>query len=314
MIGKQRLGHTAWWMAAMLIFVLLIGFSDRGLLPHVAAEEESTPAQAEAEAESPGGESSEPATEVADSDEEGSDEEGSDRTDSDQKVSDQAPVEEEPAAAGSDDAEVKATERQATDDAGASAPAESDTAKPAESGEQEEEGGTQEQEVDPAEEEESTAEEDPQQKDDDAQEAPPEQKKRIIGATAEILEKQSGLLFRARVDTGAKSCSLHVEEMEIVNEEDGWKDNIGKVVKFKVTNGGKRAHWLDRRIDSYVIIKSSNGRERRYKVPLTLRWKGIEKKVLVTLTNRKGMDYPLLLGRNFLRGDFLVDVELNSTD
>jgi len=26
------------------------------------------------------------------------------------------------------------------------------------------------------------------------------------------------------------------------------------------------------------------------------------------------MDYPLLIGRNFLRGDFLVDVDLNSDD
>jgi hypothetical protein len=36
-----------------------------------------------------------------------------------------------------------------------------------------------------------------------------------------------------------------------------------------------------------------------------------EKKVLVTLNDRTDMEFPLLIGRNFLRGDFLVDVEKN---
>jgi len=30
--------------------------------------------------------------------------------------------------------------------------------------------------------------------------------------------------------------------------------------------------------------------------------------VLVTLNDRTDMEYPLLVGRNYLRGDFLVDV------
>ena len=143
---------------------------------------------------------------------------------------------------------------------------------------------------------------------------PSKKKKRVIGATAMLLEKQSGLLFRARVDTGSKSCSLHVEEMVIEDEEEKWVDNIGKVVRFRVKNRSDETHWLEGRIDGYVIIKTSDTRERRYKVPLILRWKGIEKKVLVTLNNRNGMEYPLLLGRNFLRGDFLVDVDINNDD
>ncbi len=129
-----------------------------------------------------------------------------------------------------------------------------------------------------------------------------------------LLEKQSGLLFRARVDTGAKSCSLHVKEMVIEDEEEKWGDNKGKVVRFKVKNRSDETHWLEGRIAGYVIIKTSDSRVRRYKVPLILRWKGIEKKVLVTLNNRNGMEYPLLLGRNFLRGDFLVDVDIDNDE
>jgi len=182
----------------------------------------------------------------------------------------------------------------------------------AESDEQEvPEESDREREFDPEDEEPETPSAEQEEGDDST---PPEKEKRIIGATARLLEKQSGLLFRARVDTGAKSCSLHVEDMVIEKEEDKWVDNIGKVIRFKVKNHSEETHWISGRIDGYVIIKTSDARERRYKVPLILRWKGLEKKVLVTLNNRDGMEYPLLLGRNFLRGDFLVDVDIDNDD
>jgi len=141
-------------------------------------------------------------------------------------------------------------------------------------------------------------------------------KKRVIGATATVMEKQSELLFRARVDTGAKSCSLHVEKVVIEDESETMADNIGKVIRFQVKNRDDETHWLEGKINGYVLIKTSNSeiRERRYKVPITLRWKDVEKTVLVTLNDRSHMEYPLLLGRNFLLGEFIVDVELNNED
>jgi hypothetical protein len=44
-------------------------------------------------------------------------------------------------------------------------------------------------------------------------------------------------------------------------------------------------------------------------VRLALQWKDFSKEVLVTLNDRTDMTYPLLIGRNFLQGDFLVDVD-----
>ena len=61
-------------------------------------------------------------------------------------------------------------------------------------------------------------------------------------------------------------------------------------------------------------MKTSIDSERRYKVPLELQWKNVKKRVLVTLNDRAGMRYPLLIGRNFLRGDFVVDVEKDNED
>ncbi len=146
-----------------------------------------------------------------------------------------------------------------------------------------------------------------------SQETPPVQK-RVIGATATLMEKQSELLFRARVDSGAKSCSLHIEDYKIENESDQMAENIGKVVRFHIKNGNGESHWLDAKIAGYVVVKTAAHRERRYKVPLTLRYKDFEKTVLVTLNNREKMEFPLLLGRNFLMGDFVVDVEQDNNE
>ena len=144
--------------------------------------------------------------------------------------------------------------------------------------------------------------------------AAPAKKKRIIGATARFQEKQSGFMFNARIDTGAKTCSLHIKKLHIEDEVEKMRDNIGKVVHFQVKNGEKESHVIESKIQGYVIIKTADVRERRYKVPLILRCGDFEKEVLVTLNDRSDMEFPLLIGRNFLRGDFLVDVELDNGD
>lgn len=175
------------------------------------------------------------------------------------------------------------------------------------------EGDVPEEDV-PVESERSVEEEPPSEEEGGA--APAEKKKHIIGATAVLMEKKSELLFRARIDSGAKSCSLHIEEMIIEDEAEKWRDNVGKLVKFRIKNG-KNETWMTEKIDGYVIIKTSDTSkegERRYKVPLTFVWKDMEKTVLVTLNNREKMEYPLLIGRNFLRGDFLIDVDLDNDD
>jgi hypothetical protein len=49
-------------------------------------------------------------------------------------------------------------------------------------------------------------------------------------------------------------------------------------------------------------------------VPLAINWKNSNKTVLVTLNDRKHMQYGMLLGRNWLQGDFIVDIDVNSDD
>lgn len=143
-----------------------------------------------------------------------------------------------------------------------------------------------------------------------------EREKLIIGATADIAEVSTGFTFPARIDTGAKSCSLHVEKFEIDNESPDPLDNVGKPIRFLVKNDKGESAWIETEIVGRVRIRSAstNKFDRRYKVSLNLQWQDFQKVVTVSLNNRTDMAYPLLIGRNFLRGDFLVDVDLELSD
>jgi hypothetical protein len=140
-----------------------------------------------------------------------------------------------------------------------------------------------------------------------------EQSKRVIGATATLTETESGYSFPARIDTGAQSCSLHVEKIEIVNESTSRVRNVGKMARILLKSESGKTKTIETKIVGAVRVKSSSLKtgeyDRRYKVRLTLKWKNFEKEVLVTLNDRTDMEFPLLIGRNYLRGDFLVDVQ-----
>jgi hypothetical protein len=135
---------------------------------------------------------------------------------------------------------------------------------------------------------------------------------RMIGATALVTEMSTGLPFPARVDTGATCCSIHCEELEIKDADPDPKVNIGKRVRFLIEprEGKGKGEWIEAKIMDHVKVRTSEREDERYKVQLKLKVDDVEKKVLVTLNDREKMKYPVLLGRNFLADDFLVNVSL----
>jgi hypothetical protein len=136
---------------------------------------------------------------------------------------------------------------------------------------------------------------------------------RMIGATALVTEMSSGLPLPARVDTGATCCSIHCEKLEIRDADPDPKVNIGKRVRFLIEppDDKEEGEWIEAKIVDHVKIRTSEREDERYKVRLKFKVEDVEKKVLVTLNDRDKMKYPVLLGRNFLRDDFLVNVALD---
>lgn len=132
----------------------------------------------------------------------------------------------------------------------------------------------------------------------------------VIGPTAAITEVSSGVEFTARVDTGAASTSLHCtpEDFVIVDPSDDPLENLNKPARVRIENRLGDASWIETRIIDYVEVRNAEAAEGRYKIRLPLYCQGVQKEAVVNLNDRSHMSYRMLLGRDFLAGQFLVDV------
>lgn len=135
----------------------------------------------------------------------------------------------------------------------------------------------------------------------------------VIGVSAAAVERQSGVQLPARVDTGAASCALHVEDFVIDDEAESMDENVGKSIKIKIVDERGESHWIESSVADVAKVKnpSTRKRQRRYKVWLDLAVDEVAGRVKVAITDRGHMRFPLLLGRNFLAGRFLIDPSLD---
>ncbi len=102
-------------------------------------------------------------------------------------------------------------------------------------------------------------------------------------------------LIVGKIDTGAFSAALHVDSIKVI--ESG--------LQVKISNNTYIFHqW------SEVEVKSSNGKsQKRYGIKIKMRLGKKNYRIFVSLTNRKNMKFPLLIGRRFLQENgFIVDV------
>lgn len=104
--------------------------------------------------------------------------------------------------------------------------------------------------------------------------------------------------LRAKLDTGAKSSALHVDNLQLVSP---------KKAKFDVVLDTGRVRHVTARVSRIARVKSSNGQfERRVFIETGLRIGPHERAVEVSLVDRGSMLHRMLLGRTSLKG-LLVD-------
>lgn len=114
----------------------------------------------------------------------------------------------------------------------------------------------------------------------------------------------------AKIDTGAYGSALHCHHIELVEVE-------GKpVLSFKVLDPD-HPEYEEQTFYSEVfndkLVKNSGGNsEHRYTIKTSIIIFGEEKKIEFSLTDRKKMKHPVLLGRKFLSRAYLVDVRLKN--
>jgi hypothetical protein len=112
-------------------------------------------------------------------------------------------------------------------------------------------------------------------------------------------------MIKAKVDTGARSSSLHAYDLQqFTREGERW-------VRFKVHPVQRNTHKVtvaEAQVLEYRSVRSSSGKAAKRPVVLThIALLGQNWPVELTLANRDAMGFRMLLGRQAFRGRFLVD-------
>lgn len=109
--------------------------------------------------------------------------------------------------------------------------------------------------------------------------------------------------LRAKVDTGANTSALHVEDMQFL--PDGYAEFDVVLSRQNV----RRRRRIVAKISRWAKVRSSNGHySMRCFVHTTIRIGPIQKRIELSLVSREKMTYRMLLGREALEGDFVIDV------
>jgi len=129
--------------------------------------------------------------------------------------------------------------------------------------------------------------------------------KLVVGETEPIYIADPGLVYTARIDSGATTSSLHATNIQRF-ERDGqpW-------VRFDINVPGRdetltMEHEISRR--ARIIQSNTEDPERRIVVELPFVIGDYRDVAEFTLSDRSHLTYPVLVGRNILRDIMLIDV------
>ena len=131
--------------------------------------------------------------------------------------------------------------------------------------------------------------------------------KTLIGWRETVSLPDLGLdAVNAKIDTGARTSALHVDHIEQLPGVDG-EDRIRLFRHGDKRAGSTHQSW-DMPAASLRKIKSSNGTfEFRYVIDTELVIGPVRQRIELTLTDRRGMRYEMLIGRTALRRHFIIN-------
>jgi hypothetical protein len=129
----------------------------------------------------------------------------------------------------------------------------------------------------------------------------------LIGRKEYLAFPDWGVRLRVKVDTGAFSSALDVASYELE------RDDTGRLIA-RLSLCLSRRHPNRRTVVFAPVVKlvgvtsSCGERQERPLLETTVRLGPVEKRIRLTVANRSSMRCRMLLGREALAGDFVVDV------
>jgi len=126
--------------------------------------------------------------------------------------------------------------------------------------------------------------------------------KPVVGWVENVTINGEPMILPAKIDTGAQTSSLHCDCITPI-EKDGeqW-------VQFGITGIDGKSVRLRRKVERIAKVKTHKGEpSERMVVRIGVCLAKVYREVEVTLVDRSKYEYAMLVGRNFLEGQFVVD-------
>ncbi len=128
--------------------------------------------------------------------------------------------------------------------------------------------------------------------------------KMVLGEAEMVYLETGEVKMRARIDSGAATSSLHAEEIERF-ERDGerWVRFITR------SKEGAESIPMELPVTRRIRVKSTNDTpDQRLVVEVNVRIGQHTERIEVSLVDRGHYEFPILIGRNYLKGIAVVDV------
>jgi hypothetical protein len=130
---------------------------------------------------------------------------------------------------------------------------------------------------------------------------------RTIGSIEKVSLVDLGFTdLDVKIDSGATTSALHAQNIRKIKVENKSYVQFRMLDKSHIAYEGSEITLPLHKIKK---VRSSNGYlQRRYSIQTRMKLGKKIYRVEFTLTDRKDMKYPILLGTNFLKNKFLIDV------
>jgi hypothetical protein len=138
----------------------------------------------------------------------------------------------------------------------------------------------------------------------------PEQVKTVIGHTETVaLGEERGMVFIAKVDSGADSSSMHATDIRTLQRELREQGQVKQIlfVRFKTQDDLGRELEVERMVSRIDQVKSASGIHTRYffREKLWIHDRAYE--IEMNLADRSRMSKKMLVGKNLLNQGYLID-------